>query len=426
MKDWFEALRVIAALLSLAVQCLAGTPHEKAVAAIAVAQAALDIADERPILPDTRPQNAVAPEPKDSADTGANTDGQGVPNDHENKFVIIDDKSVKQGSTHAPMRMTFDSTGGVSKRVATVYTGENKHGDGWCVNCGPLKTRWGDGNESIAIQWSRDVASGPQVYPAIRFRDEAGAERFPATSSGQYRLPDSLDELVKVVDRAGGECQNVQASGPAGAIHARTQIAAALARWRQYIGENVKASISWDRTGAQNFPLLARGDWSALALFGKSGRMELSAPGAAGLPVNSLGFGYRVTGDDISLDLDPVTLRGLALRLSPSSPGSQSTPTAPIPSQFDPLTIWTIFSVFRDIWSLLHPSCDLQLGGNVSATGVLTGDMLAIDFQQCPSVKLVALFTFQLSVKRVEITEQSVRVIFGGSRFVKERTFSVQ
>jgi hypothetical protein len=87
--------------------------------------------------------------------------------------------------------------------------------------------------------------------------------------------------------------------------------------------------------------------------------------------------------------------------------------------------MWTIASVVRDIFALLNPTCDLQLGGNVAATGVLKGDTLTIDFQQCPSVKLVALFTFQLSVKRVEITEQSVRVVFTGSRFVKERTFQV-
>ena len=86
----------------------------------------------------------------------------------------------------------------------------------------------------------------------------------------------------------------------------------------------------------------------------------------------------------------------------------------------------TIVSVIRGVWSILNPSADLQLGGNVSATAVLTGDTLAIDFQQCPSVRLVALFTFQLGVKRVEITDSTVRVLFSGSRFIKERTFTVR
>ena len=88
--------------------------------------------------------------------------------------------------------------------------------------------------------------------------------------------------------------------------------------------------------------------------------------------------------------------------------------------------IWTITTVVRDIFALLNPTCDLQLGGNVAATGVLKSDTLTVEFQQCPSVKLVALFTFQLAIKRVEITEHSIRVVFSGSRLVKERTFQVQ
>jgi hypothetical protein len=51
-------------------------------------------------------------------------------------------------------------------------------------------------------------------------------------------------------------------AGSAGAIHARTQIDSAITWWRQTLGEGCRVSVRWDRTGAQTFPLLARGDWS--------------------------------------------------------------------------------------------------------------------------------------------------------------------
>ena len=184
----------------------------------------------------------------------------------------------------------------------------------------------------------------------------------------------------------------------------------------------LKAECRWDRSGAQTFPLLAKGDWSAVAVFGKYGHMNMSAIGAVKLPVQSLGFGYRVDGDDITIDADPVTLKGLGATLNPTS---QQSLQVGAPSEIGPGTVLTIVSVIRGVWSLLNPTADLQLGGNVSATAVLAGETLTVDFHQCPSIKLVALFTFQLRVERVELTETSLRVLFGGSRLVKERTFTV-
>ena len=160
-----------------------------------------------------------------------------------------------------------------------------------------------------------------------------------------------------------------------------------------------------------------------MAVFGKFGHVQMSANGAAKLPIQSLGFGYKVDGDDITIDADPVTLKGLGATLNPTIKHSLQVGA---PSEIGPGTVLTIVSVIRGVWSLLNPTADLQLGGNVSATAVLTGDTLAVDFQQCPSIKLVALFTFQLRVERVEITETSLRVLFGGSRLVKERTFAVK
>ncbi|WP_157606128.1 hypothetical protein [Schlesneria paludicola] len=245
-----------------------------------------------------------------------------------------------------------------------------------------------------------------------------------------YQDPATLSvELRRAWDESPPSSEQISAVGSAGAIQGKSQIRTLLDWFACNVGEGVKAEIRWDRSGAQSFPLLAKGDWSAVALFGKFGHIKLSAVGAANLPLETIGFTYVVDGDDITFDVDAVTIRGLALRLGPDSQNPRSmmpAETAPAPSQIGLVSVWTVLSVVRDIWRLLHPSCDLQLGGNVSASAVLLDDMLAIDFQQMPSIRLVALFTFQLGVKRIEITESNIHVEFSGSRLVKSRDFKVQ
>ena len=105
-------------------------------------------------------------------------------------------------------------------------------------------------------------------------------------------------------------------SGYGGAIQASSQIQQAIGWFRQYLGDGVVAEARWDRTGRQAFPLLAKGDWSAIAIFGAYGHLSLSAIGAKSLPAQSLGLGYNVSGPDISIDLDSVVMKGLAAKLS--------------------------------------------------------------------------------------------------------------
>lgn len=232
-----------------------------------------------------------------------------------------------------------------------------------------------------------------------------------------YQTTETLSRELLAAWNGAGPGPVVAQAGPAGAIKGKQQIQDVLAWWKSNIGEGVKATARWDRTGAQTFPLLAKGDWSVNALCGKYGHAELSAKGSR-LPIDSIGVGYKVNGNDVTFDVDPLTISVLKLNQPESIQAG--------PSEFGPSTLLTVVTVMRGIYSLLNPTCDLQLGGNVSATGVLNGDTLAVDFEACPSIKLVALFTFQLAVKRLEIKENSVRVLFTGSMIVKERTFAVQ
>lgn len=400
---WSLLLRVCFALTALSVDCLAGSDWQKAVAAVAVADAQLQIASERPDLPDSA-----------------------------NRF---------SAGTSRSMSMTVPgTTATISDTIAAqLVVGVWRDG---CPACrrlekdvrqilGPLG--WTIGHGSTDQIRFVELPSSEAVPQIVLLQNGVERKRWngyrdPAFLSNELR--DAWDQSVQPM--------SVAAAGRAGTIRGATQIRRMLSWFRESIGEGVRAELRWDRSGAQSFPLLAKGDWSALALFGGYGHVQLSAIGAQNLPIQSLGFAYRIDRDAITFDIDPVTMKGLASLLGPddgrvkstsqamnvtSGPMSRSNTTVP---EAGFVTIWTVFSIIRDVWSLLHPTCDLQLGGNVSATAVLAGDEMTIEFQQCPSIKFVALFTFHLSVKRVVITQSNVHVEFQGSRVIQSRDFEVQ
>jgi hypothetical protein len=379
---------------------------------IDITEAAVWVAQNRFPKPEAdQPTSAVQPVEPDE-------DRRSLPEDAPPRPPVAEttaevENVVPMTSEDVPMRLTFDQLAASSPSVEKIRC--TVHSSALCVPCQRMKRENGGGDHRIEFVYT-DSKGPVDSIPCVTYIDAFGKVRYMTG----FRTTQQVWDVIQRNDPPVSQSR-VASAGPAGSIHAGGKIRESLAWWRQNIGEGVKASAQWDRTGGQTFPLLAKGDWSALALCGRYGHVQLSAKGAVGLPVQSLGFGYGVDGDDIWIDGDKLTFVGLARSLNPN----KTTTIQATPSQFGPGTILTIVSVVRGVWSLLHPTCDLQLGGNVSATAVLNGDMLAIDFQQCPSIKLVALFTFQLEVKRLEITEQSVRVVFGGSRFVKERTFKI-
>ena len=419
-EEWFVWLltlaMIAAAFVLVAIDRAYGGPRER----IAIAEAAVWVAQN---------QFPAGENDYDKAGPSNNPDTTGQVQ-HENAGDLANDSDNPDISGQPRFEFPDDAGFPLSENVqqleCTIYTAEQFNGDGWCSRCNILKRDWGNGDDRLRLVWSRDRVSegGEAIYPAIRFHGLKGYS-MPSDEAGRYKIPATLGELAAIVEKHSGAAEASKAvapSGAAGAIHAKGQIQSVFAWWRANIGDGVKAECRWDRSGAQSFPLLAKGDWSALAVFGKFGHVQMSANGAVNLPVQSLGFGYKVDGDDITIDADQVTLKGLGKSLNPTVKQSLTVE----PSEIGPGTVLTIVSVIRGVWSLLNPTADLQLGGNVSATAVLTGDTLAVDFQQCPSIKLIALFTFSLRVERVEITETSLRVLFGGSRLVKERTFAVK
>jgi thiol-disulfide isomerase/thioredoxin len=255
----------------------------------------------------------------------------------------------------------------------------------------------------------------------------------PKRSSGQKDAGGLLEFLG--VERVAG----IAAAGFGGSIRARSQIENAIAMWIQHIGTTkpdgspIKVTATLRRTGGQAFPLIHMKpeQWTFKNIFGSLGEFVIDAPGSK-LPVQPLLLGYRRAGNNLMLrgeimfDERRLGLPGDVLN-PVSGPVMGGTFGEVQPAGFGPVTLWTIVSVARDIISLLNPTCDLTMGGQVSATAYYDPKKKAIviEFHDMVSIKLVALWTFDLSIKQIVLDPSNVHVEFTGSKLVKSRDFKV-
>jgi hypothetical protein len=424
----------IASVMIGGLVCQAGTSQQRASAAIAVVRAALEIADEQPVLPDSNETKMPGLENTAASDQDVFSSQKAAANASDSQRSLGSNLQVPKSSatsvTWRKMRIEVAKQDILSDILpAQLVIG------GWEQGCPACIRLEHDVKTTLTPHgWKIGDRSTDQIQ-FVHLPQTETAPRITLYQNGnviktwdQYVDPGTISRALRTAwDDAPPLGQSVMSSaqaGMAGTLHAQSQIRTALAWWRDKIGEQNKGSMIWDRSGAQTFPLLAKGDWSATALFGTAGHIALSAKDARQLPIDALGFGYQIRGPDVLIDADPINVAGLADHL-----GGVVKPQAAVPQPvgfIDPLTAWSIFSMVQGIYELLYPSCDLQLPGQVSASGTLVGETLSIDFRKGPTIKLVALFTFQLTVQRIEITESSVRLLFSGSRLVKERTFSVE
>ncbi len=300
----------------------------------------------------------------------------------------------------------------------TIFTAKSVYGPRWCPNCDAKKTALGTGNANLSIEWSDEVAPGDQVYPAVRFQRESGA--WVQMPRGED--PGDCAAIIKWM-RFNNAPTSSQAIGAP--FKARGKIQEVFSLIRSRVGESVPIAARWDRTGAQSFPLLKAGtDWSAEAIFGRSGRMDLTAKGSTLLPITELGFGYRVDGADLILDADAIRFPGLADRISPRKAGAIGA-VEPI-GFISPLSLLSVIVVIYDI---MHPSCDIELGGSISLEAVLVSDILTIKFSQCPRIRLTAYWQWLLGVEKVVITPAKIHVEFTNEKGVmlpiRSRDFEV-
>lgn len=312
--------------------------------------------------------------------------------------------------------------------------GPGNQREGRCDPCKRTKTDIKTGNSRIEVTWliGPPPADIPEIYPVLVWSDATNRPRFlngyhsmAALQSVVFAPQNNpVAELPSGVDSV---AYGARPSGNMGNIGAQEHVALGLSWIEQYIGQGNVMTFEWDRSSDTNrFDLLhAKGQWTAPAIFGRSGRIRIAVKGSTKLPTDQLAFTYRLEGHDLVVDAEPITFPGLADSLGIDKDGASGNPAMGAAYGFDPMTIWTIFSVLRMVWQACHPSCDLELPSHIQCDAVLVGQQLRIRFTNMPKIRFVWFWTFMLGIKTVAIDTSTLHIDFVGSRFVNWREFSI-
>lgn len=256
-----------------------------------------------------------------------------------------------------------------------------------------------------------------------------GSKSWPQTS-GVY----SIDQLVgfcvaaKAVPVAKIEPMGGMKLKSMGAINCKPYIDDLFEWHTKYVPMGCKGTFEWDRSGNQSFNLYGgtKTKLTVATVFGNAGQLRLAInypPNFQGemLNIRELGLHYTVVDGNVKLDLDSITIYGLEEELNSRLNNAEQ------PKQFALMTLWTIISVIRDIWLVMHPTADLTVGGSLSAsTQLIDQDTIQIDCGAAIRLKITILMKFDLAVKQITITKQHITVHFDGSRLIKQYTFDIK
>ena len=305
--------------------------------------------------------------------------------------------------------------------------------EGKCEPCRMSKASIKGGNARVKVNWM--VGPPPKIeamYPTFVWNDSTGSPLFVQGYHSMASLQNAVfspknnppAELPKGVDSV---AYGARQSGNMGNIAAREHVDLGLSWIEQYVGQNNPMTFEWDRSSDTNrFDLLhAKGQWTGPAIFGRSGRIRISVKGKTSLPTDQFAFTYRLEGHDLVIDPEAINLPGMADKLGPNQEASSEGPAMGAAYGFDPMTIWTIFSVMRLIWQACHPTCDLELPGHIQCDAVLVGQQLRIRFTNMPKIRFVWFWTFMLGIQTVTVDSNTLHIDFVGSRFVHWREFSI-
>lgn len=447
----------------------AGTPKEKARAAVAVAKARLELA-KRAELPDSnnragatvdteytdgptplteeefaelqkqlKSQKAISdlPVPEDDGRLVPTVDDLARPEVEETPLEISE--ATWERVSPRQMQITFESTplavSGpkplqaqlVIRSVADCKPCERQHREVE-RKLRPLKWTIGE-SDTDQIKYEHFV-SGPDItFPwIILYQNGQQIGEWHGYQTTEFLSTELLNAWNTARD-----VPTVAAAGFGGTLKARSYIESSLSWWRNTIGTTkpdgtpTKAQVAWRRTGGQTFPLLHQKpeQWSCANIMGSLGEFSFEAPGSL-LPVPEVLVGYRRSMGRISLrgdvSIDEQQL-GFPGDLQSTAANMEATPAG-----IGPMELLTILQTVKAIVSLLNPQVDLTLGGQITATCWLDdpNDTLHVEFHDAPRIKVVEWFTFDLGVKELTASPTNAHLGFDGSRWIKSRDLRVE
>ena len=301
------------------------------------------------------------------------------------------------------------------------------HGADWCEHCERQERDNDEGDDRVSFAYTYDP-SPTGVYPCTTYVDATGQLRV----INGYHTTDQIWQIIQRNNPPGIQ-QRYAATGAGGTLHARQYIQTAIDRWRYEIGATkadgspVKVQAAWRRTGGQTFPLIHQKpeQWTFQNVMGTLGEFSFVAPGSK-LPSPEMSLQYRRSNGQIR-----VTGELFLTDAQAGFPGdalSASGPQMAAPVGFGPMEVLEILKVIQGIISLLNPQADLTLGGQVTATCWLDDakSEIHVEFQEGPALRVVAWWTFNLSVKSLVISPENIHIEFGGSKLIKSRDIRVE
>jgi hypothetical protein len=220
---------------------------------------------------------------------------------------------------------------------------------------------------------------------------------------------------------------------PCGALSMKPYVATLLTWYDDYLPNGAIGTLEWTRSGTRSFNIYG-GTKTPITLeniMGKLGEMKLKVvykdgtPEESKLQIRELSFSYSIDDDKITtLRFDDIVIYGLVdqvnAKLILKSDTEQPKGCVTV------MTVWTIFSAIRNTWVILHPVVDINLGERLELSTYKNNDTVFIDFKEPPSIKIISLMQFNLSIQQIVLNVEKAITKFKGTVFAKQYTFNIK
>jgi len=207
----------------------------------------------------------------------------------------------------------------------------------------------------------------------------------------------------------------------------RESIARILDVFGTAIGVGEKSTMTWSRTGAAEFELLAgrQDQWTAERIYGRLGRFSVATPASQSDSVRIVDphVQYELNGRDVTL-----TAKAVVSNLTRYMVANDDRVGSPV--GFFGMSAMSLFSLLPLIWSLLNPRFTLLLPNEIVMDAMLVeasgGRQLLIEFTRGqPVVKASWGIQFTMAPVRLAVTESVITADYRVGIFSRSQTWRI-
>lgn len=207
----------------------------------------------------------------------------------------------------------------------------------------------------------------------------------------------------------------------------RESVARILDGFGTAVGVGEKVTLTWSRTGAAEFELLAgrQDQWTAERIYGRLGRFSVALPSSQSKSVRVVDpqVQYEINGRDVTL-----TAKAVVSNLTRYMVANDDRVGSPV--GFFGMSVMSLFSLLPLIWSLLNPRFTLLLPSEIVMDAMLvdssTSRQLLIEFTRGqPVVKASWGIQFTMAPVRLSVAESVITADYRAGIFSRSQTWSL-